>query len=930
MFDPSKPIVRVTVPRCLAEALPWRVMLFRRRAFSSSASCPHRRASDEIIHSCALAQIQHLQFLEVEQPFQSRRMLSSPSASRPIHALAAMNETPSPTTDCRWKRGRPVPDRYNGGTIKATSTSTSPWRAEKPQAGRRALDAYAQYRCASTMPRPGLKDNRIADGSIAHALQQMHQGNVSGTTRFKPTASMHAQHATSTVTGSEPLNQVEIHDGVPSDTAAAAANVKTHHKQYAAASIEKESDREAPVEDAPGAQPGIDMVPSNNSDYPPSQQESVVLDSGEQEDKKDKTGESTEEEMEEHKTLDYQIPEDVLRAAMLASPNTRASFWSTKLYRGPDGEPLSTHYCRSSEVAERVAQKFLREKVVGFDIEWRPFSHVKNIKQNASLIQLACEGRIALFHVALFDGSTPSELLPPSLKIILESPDILKVGVAVKGDFSRLQKYLDVQAQGVFELSRLHNLVELHATNPDKVSNKLVGLAAQVLRHLQLPLYKGAPLLDDPEDTENVRESDWSKPLNLQQIHYAAADAYAGFRLYHILEWKRKQLRPTPPTRGLCDYDTKAVPRSKAPKKKTTQKSKDTPAAAAEEIEPAVKQDQDEAEEDDGYETAPEELMDSHNLEDPIIVFSVDSAANISGDGSAQRRVGRVNLAWLRGPDPDYPTLPEHQADSEQSTPSPFFSYNTANFEDEVDGDSKIAPQQPRFRDYADSDEFADPEFEEALRTLEVDANGKLTELATPTANTPLNAVEGTSNPNPSSSRSIQNATEEDLNRGKGPSLPTNEAATVDVGSIDLAAMDSEVPKSTLAQPPIFEPLAISNDEETHSPEYNLATTWAREYLQSTVPSPTSTAPSRIRATVPHLRAYHLWHRQNLPLNDIASHLRDPPLSHSTVAGYILQAVTLERLDYDKETMREVMLDMPTALRKGRWKWMAEKVGALR
>ncbi|KAH7072982.1 hypothetical protein BKA63DRAFT_55109 [Paraphoma chrysanthemicola] len=901
-------------------------MLFRRRAFFSSASCTHRRASDEIIHSCALAPIQHLQFL----------------ASRPIQALAAMDETPrltiatpSPTTDCRWKRGRPVPARYNGGTIKATSPSTPCLRAENPQAGSRALGAYAQYRCASTIPRPGPKDNRITDGSIAHALQQMQLGNVSGTTAFTPTASMHAQHATSTVTRSEPLNQVESNDGVPSDTAAAVAakNVEAHHKKYTAARIDEEAGHEAPVEDAPGAQPGIDMDSSNTSEYSPNQQESVVVDAcGEQEkDNEDKTEESTEEEMEEHKTLDYQIPEDVLRAAMLASPNTRASFWSAKLYRGPDGESLSTHYCRSSEVAERVAQKFLGEKVVGFDIEWRPFSHVKNIKQNASLIQLACEDRIALFHVALFDGSTPSELIPPSLKIILESPDILKVGVAVKGDFSRLQKYLDVQAQGVFELSRLHNLVELHATKPDKVSNKLVGLAAQVLQHLQLPLYKGAPLLDDPEDTENVRESDWSKPLNLQQIHYAAADAYAGFRLYHMLEWKRKQLRPTPPTRGLCDYDAKAVPRPKALKKRTTTpKSKDTPAAAAEEIEPAVEEDPDEAEEDDGYETAPEEFMDSHDLEDPRIVSSADSAANTSGDGGAQRRVGRVNLAWLRGPDPDYPTLPEQQVDSEQSTPSPFFSDNTTNLEDEADGVSRIASLQPSFHDHADSDEFADPELEAALQILEVDADGKLTELARLTAGTPLNAVEGTSNINSSSSRLVQSAAEEDLNRRKGPTIPTNEAATVDVGRVDLGVVDSEALKSKPAPPPTFKPLAIPNNEDTRSPEYNLATTWAREYLQSTIPSPTSTTPSRIRATVPHLRAYHLWHRQNLPLNDIASHLRDPPLSHSTVAGYILQAVTLERLDYDKETMREVMLDMPTALRKGRWKWMAEKVGALR
>jgi hypothetical protein len=753
---------------------------------------------------------------------------------------------------------------------------------------------------------------------------------------------MQGQHVTSTVTNPEPLTSPCVTDGYANSTLEA-RNGKIEHERYKTTKRQESVGHQGSAEDQPEARAYIRMEQSDKSEHILSQDQDGT--SAERhgdrekkdEDKKDDEVDEGAEEVEEHKTLDYQIPEDVLRAAMLASTNTRASFWSAKMYRGPDGESLSTHYCRSLEVAERVAQKFLEVKVVGFDIEWRPFSPVKNIKQNASLIQLACEDRIALFHVALFEGTTPEQLMPPSLKAILESPDILKVGVAVKGDFSRLKRYLNIQAQGVFELSRLHNLVEWHAKDPDKVSNKLVALAVQVLQHLQLPLYKGAPLEDDPVDTENVRESDWSKPLNLQQIHYAATDAYAGFRLYHLLEWKRKQLRPTPPTRGLCDYDAIAVSRAKLPKKKAISKSKDALAAAVEESEPVIEQEQDETDQEDGYETAPEELLDSHDLEDPSVSTSAGTAhaaegpnENAGADVATQKRVGRVNLSWLRGSDPGYPTLPQDSKEYEHATPSHSFDYETACARIGENVATSGVARLPQFDADTEMDEFADPELEEALQIMELDADGKLKEAAS-AATTGIEAAVTSVPAQPLVSASLtQVAADETTARRVGLSLPDNEDTDAYFEKHDLTPADGEAQEPTRAPTPAFKPLAIPTDETSHSPEYDLATTWARGYLQSTIPSPTSTAPSRIRATIPHLRAYHLWHHQNLSLDDIASHLRAKPLSHNTVTGYILQAVSLERLEYDKEAMKAMMMDMPTGLRKGRWKWMAEKVGALR
>jgi hypothetical protein len=146
----------------------------------------------------------------------------------------------------------------------------------------------------------------------------------------------------------------------------------------------------------------------------------------------------------------------------------------------------------------------------------------------------------------------------------------------------------------------------------------------------------------------------------------------------------------------------------------------------------------------------------------------------------------------------------------------------------------------------------------------------------------------------------------------------------------DYNPIDLNTKELTTTSPLTFHSLTQpTNEASSHTPEYHAATTWAQTHLKSTIPSPTSTARSRIRATIPHLRAYHLWYHQKLSLDDIASCLRNPPLSHSTVTGYILQAVSLERLEYDNVAMRDMMMEMPTGLRKGRWKWMAEKVGAM-
>ncbi|KAG0645265.1 Werner syndrome ATP-dependent helicase [Hyphodiscus hymeniophilus] len=243
-------------------------------------------------------------------------------------------------------------------------------------------------------------------------------------------------------------------------------------------------------------------------------------------------------------TSRFTMSEEVFRAAKTAARGSPESFWTHTLYRGPEQDGVETkvkvHYCRTKHTSEQVLQQyFLNKKVLGFDIEWQPEAY-KNmgIKKNVSLVQLASEDRIGLFHLALYPKDNIDDLVAPSLRNIMEDASVTKVGVAIKADCTRLRKYLNIESRGIFELSHLYKLVKFSSSRDFKLINKrLVSLSTQVQEHLHLPMYKG----------DDVRGSDWSLPLQMDQIVYAASDSYAGVHLFDTLEIKRKELDPTPP-----------------------------------------------------------------------------------------------------------------------------------------------------------------------------------------------------------------------------------------------------------------------------------------------------------------------------------------------------------------------------------------------
>jgi exonuclease 3'-5' domain-containing protein 2 len=211
--------------------------------------------------------------------------------------------------------------------------------------------------------------------------------------------------------------------------------------------------------------------------------------------------------------LDYKIVADLFYAAKKAPSGNAKSFWSYTQYRrtGEDGkqQKVVLHYCRSKQIMEEVCRQYFKdEKLLGFDLEWVPDSKRQDhVKKNVSLIQLASPSRVALFHLALFDNN--EDMVGPSFRSIMEDPTVIKAGVAIKGDTTRLRNYLNIDSRGLIELSNLYKLVTHSRTRQyQNINRKLVPLAKQVEEYLHLPLYKG----------QNVRSSDWSRPLGWDQL----------------------------------------------------------------------------------------------------------------------------------------------------------------------------------------------------------------------------------------------------------------------------------------------------------------------------------------------------------------------------------------------------------------------------
>jgi hypothetical protein len=199
------------------------------------------------------------------------------------------------------------------------------------------------------------------------------------------------------------------------------------------------------------------------------------------------------------------------------------------------------------------------------DVEWRPtFVARSNAVNKVAVVQLATDGGVLLVqlrHVAPADAAAVRD----ALCSVLDSPRVLKVGVAVEGDLQRLvqdhgvayRRYLDIgaAAKRVAATATMrddpHHREEgdMHGepgadcgcvdgacaappTPPDTTtsnssSSEKYGLATLAQRYLACTM----------EKTRSVRMSNWEAALlSPAQITYAALDAHISLRVFRALQ----------------------------------------------------------------------------------------------------------------------------------------------------------------------------------------------------------------------------------------------------------------------------------------------------------------------------------------------------------------------------------------------------------
>eukprot|EP01026_Neomeris_dumetosa_P082188 TRINITY_DN935_c0_g1_i8.p1 TRINITY_DN935_c0_g1~~TRINITY_DN935_c0_g1_i8.p1 ORF type:complete len:519 (-),score=83.67 TRINITY_DN935_c0_g1_i8:152-1645(-) len=177
---------------------------------------------------------------------------------------------------------------------------------------------------------------------------------------------------------------------------------------------------------------------------------------------------------------------------------------------------VETQCCKLSEKEEIL--------VVGFDMEWKP-SFVKGVAQpKTALIQLCYLNKENTDYTCLLIHVVHTGLTP-ALQGILKSEEILKVGINITNDASKLQRDYGVQMGGVVELMSEARGRVIREGQTSGYRGK-VDMQTLVSELLQKEIVKD----------KQLRTGNWERAvLNVEQQKYAATDAYASLLVYDSL-----------------------------------------------------------------------------------------------------------------------------------------------------------------------------------------------------------------------------------------------------------------------------------------------------------------------------------------------------------------------------------------------------------
>lgn len=166
------------------------------------------------------------------------------------------------------------------------------------------------------------------------------------------------------------------------------------------------------------------------------------------------------------------------------------------------------HIIESASGARDAANYLLKLSKVGFDTETRP-SFQKGRLHKVALLQLATPEECFLFRLNVVG-------ITAHIRQLLESSQLLKVGLSTKDDFQALRRLEpELQPEGFFELQSW-------------VKN--FGIADQSLSRIHAILF-------GERISKSQRLTNWeAETLSEAQQHYAAIDAHACLKIYDYLK----------------------------------------------------------------------------------------------------------------------------------------------------------------------------------------------------------------------------------------------------------------------------------------------------------------------------------------------------------------------------------------------------------
>ncbi|KAG8948390.1 hypothetical protein FRC04_009760 [Tulasnella sp. 424] len=158
---------------------------------------------------------------------------------------------------------------------------------------------------------------------------------------------------------------------------------------------------------------------------------------------------------------------------------------------------------------------------VGFDMEWVISMMSGSRGKKTAVVQVADDKMILVLHLHKMQA------FPSKLKELVESPEILKLGVNIVQDYAKLIKDFGVSPRMGVELRDIANIADrsIMAAHgiPEHEQRVKFSLLVRIFMHKEL-------------DKGPVKLGNWEKyPLSETQINYAANDAHCGFILYKRL-----------------------------------------------------------------------------------------------------------------------------------------------------------------------------------------------------------------------------------------------------------------------------------------------------------------------------------------------------------------------------------------------------------